>query len=84
MNKLKIAKSKDNTTFEDIKHIDKNGYEYWNARELQIALEYTQWRNFELVITKAKKACENSEYDVHECFAEVSKTLEMPKGGVKK
>ncbi len=84
MNKIKITENKDTTTFEDIKHIDENGYEYWNARELQAALEYTQWRNFELVITKAKQACENSEYDISECFAEVSKTLEMPKGGVKK
>lgn len=23
-----------NKTFEDIKHIDENGIEYWNAREL--------------------------------------------------
>lgn len=27
-------------TFEDIKHIDENGNEYWYARELMIALGY--------------------------------------------
>lgn len=33
--------NKDNiTTFENIKHIDDYGNEYWFARELQIALEY--------------------------------------------
>lgn len=84
MNKIINKKKETITTFEDIKHIDENGYEYWNARELQVALEYTQWRNFELVIKKAKKACENSEYNVSECFADFSKTLEMPKGGVKR
>ena len=30
--------------FEDIKPIDEQGNEYWEARELQIVLEYVQWR----------------------------------------
>ena len=33
-------KISDNTLFENIKHIDKNGTEFWYARELQIALDY--------------------------------------------
>ena len=40
--------------FEDIKHIDDNGNEYWYARELQYSLDYTNWKNFEKVI-KLKK-----------------------------
>ncbi len=40
------------TTFENIKHIDDNGDEFWLARELQIVLEYTEWRNFGKVIEK--------------------------------
>lgn len=32
--------------FESIKHINEYGQEFWYARELQIALEYTEWRNF--------------------------------------
>lgn len=39
--------------FEDIKHIDENGNEYWCARELQKVLEYKEWRNFNKVINKA-------------------------------
>ena len=35
--------------FEDIKHIDEQGNEYWNARELQIVLDYKEWRKFEKV-----------------------------------
>lgn len=30
------------TIFESIKHIDKNGNEFWLARELQIVLKYSQ------------------------------------------
>lgn len=30
-----------------IKHIDENGNEYWYARELQIILNYKEWRKFE-------------------------------------
>ena len=41
-----------NTTFENIKHIDEFSNEYWYARELMIVLEYTKWGNFKRVIEK--------------------------------
>ena len=47
----------DAENFESIKHINEDGEEFWYARELQKILEYTQWRNFEGVIQKAKIAC---------------------------
>lgn len=34
MNNKKEIETYDNKTFEDIKHIDENGVEYWYAREL--------------------------------------------------
>ena len=46
--------------FEEIKHIDKEGNEYWEARELQRVLEYKEWRNFRKVIDKSIIACLNS------------------------
>ena len=46
--------------FEDIKHTDEYGNEYWLARELQVALEYVQWRRFNEVINRALIACDNS------------------------
>ena len=70
--------------FENIKHIDEYGNEYWEARELQKALKYKEWRNFELVINKAKNACKNSNFNVLECFVDINKTSKMPNGGVKK
>ena len=41
---------KGSVTFEEIKHIDENGVEFWYARELMIILEYSKWENFEKVI----------------------------------
>lgn len=46
--------------FEDIKQYDENGIEFWSARDLQKVLEYSEWRNFERVIEKAKEASRNS------------------------
>lgn len=46
--------------FERIKHIDEEGNEYWLARELQITLQYTEWRKFYGVIKKAMTACDAS------------------------
>lgn len=70
-------------TFESIKHINEDGQEYWLARELQPILEYTQWRNFVEAIERAKLACKNSGFDIDNHFADVSKTIEMPKGAHK-
>ena len=69
------------TLFESIKHINEYGNEFWYARELQKALEYTQWRRFEEVINRAKVACENSGNIVSEHFADVGKSSPMPNGG---
>ena len=63
--------------FEDIKHIDENGNEYWLARELQKVLQYTQWRRFENVINKAKLACKNSNIKVDDHFANVGKMVDI-------
>lgn len=64
-----------NSMFEDIKHIDEEGLEYWSARELQKVLEYTQWRRFESTIKKAMTACENSKNNINDHFARVGKMV---------
>ena len=68
--------AKEYVSFESIKHISKDGYEFWYARELSNVLEYTQWRNFAKVLDKARIACKNSGYDIDDHFAEVSKIVE--------
>lgn len=67
----------DELTFENIKHIDENGVEFWYARELQTILEYMEWRNFNQVIDKAKIACENSGKRVVANFVDVNKTVQL-------
>ena len=67
--------------FENIKHTNEYGQEYWFARELQKALKYSQWRRFSESIERAKIACVNSGHPVGEHFADVGKSSPMPKGG---
>ena len=70
--------------FEEIKHINEFGEEFWYARELQKVLDYSEWRNFNLVINKAIMACENSQNNRSDHFVDVNKTIAMPKGASKK
>ena len=60
-------------TFENIKHIDEYGNEYWFARDLQKVLEYKDWRNFLKVLDKAREACCNSRFNADEQLVEVNK-----------
>lgn len=63
--------------FDSIRHINEYGQEFWYARELQVALEYTEWRNFSKVIDKAKAACEGSENTISDHFVDVNKMVEI-------
>ncbi len=69
----KISDKYTNNIFENIKHIDDHGNEYWYARELSKVLEYRDWRNFLKVLKKAKAACKNSGFNVDEQLVEVNK-----------
>ena len=54
--------------FDDIKHIDEYGNEYWEARELQQILGYKEWRYFSAVIEKAQVACSQSNNNINSNF----------------
>ena len=80
MNEIKEYTEK---LFEDIKHIDENGNEYWLARELQQVLEYKEWRKFNNVVNKAIITCNNSKVRIEEHFVQVDKMIIMPKNASK-
>lgn len=77
-------KAKEYKTFEQIKHVSESGTEFWYGRELAGVLEYMQWRNFAKVLDRARLACKNSGYEIAHHFAEVSKTIVMPKTATKR
>jgi len=68
--------------FEDYLN-ENDGVEYWLARDLQKLLEYSKWDNFKKVIEKAKQSCKNSKQQPSDHFADVGKTIKMPKGAEK-
>ncbi len=70
-------------TFEDIKHIDETGNEYWYGRELMLSLEYSSWDKFKAVIEKAKISCKNSGSLATEHFSQEGKTFDLPNGAIK-
>ena len=72
------------TIFESIKHVNENGVEFWYARELQKALEYNDYRNFELTIFKAMDACKNSGNLDDDHFGEITEMVEIGSGARRK
>ena len=81
MNEIKKHTEK---IFEDIKHFDEEGNEYWLARELQVAFEYKRWDKFCKVIENAKITCEKSKYAVSNHFSHLGKMINLGKGGKRK
>ena len=65
--------------FEDIKHIDENGNEFWYARELQMTLGYKRWYKFCNVIEEAKIVCKQSNNLLLDHFTQVGKMIKLGK-----
>jgi DNA-damage-inducible protein D len=78
-NKLPVLGEK---SFEDLKHFNQHGAEYWNAREIQPMLGYSQWRRFEDAIKRAMISCEKSGNDPSYHFAGAGKPITGGKGAV--
>lgn len=76
----KIGEKYNESIFENIKHINDDGQEFWYARELQEVLEYAEWRNFLKTIDKAKTACESSDNKISDHFVDVNKMVSLGSG----
>lgn len=65
--------------FDSIKHVDKNGHEYWLARELADVLGYS-WEGFEKVVTRAEISVAETGMPVENHFRHVSKMKTIGRG----
>jgi DNA-damage-inducible protein D len=68
------------TLFEAIKEVDENNKEFWSARKLAKALEYSDFRNFIAVIEKAKEACQNSKHKLLDHVVEITEMVSIGSG----
>ena len=67
----KLTKNFENYAYE------KDGLEFWVARDLKNLLGYEQWRNFLRIIEKAKESCKNSDQEIKDHFVDVSKKVRL-------
>ncbi|MDO8505503.1 MAG: hypothetical protein Q7S48_02925 [bacterium] len=63
--------------FENIKKVDENGIEYWEARQLLPVLGYPIWQKAEELIGRAARACINSGQAVDNHFNRTVKMVEI-------
>ncbi len=68
------------SVFEQIKQTDENGNEFWMARQLSKVLDYTDFRNFSGVISKAIEACKNSKQPVQNHIVEANEMVVIGSG----
>ena len=69
--------------FEDIKKVDSNGYEYWEARELSPLLGYQKWEKFYDTIKRAIATCNSTGQMLGDHFRPVGKMIKIAKGTLK-
>ena len=77
--KSDIIKSLSNN-FEDHSQTTENGIEFWFARDIQHLLGYSEWRNFQKVIIKAKTSCEATGNNISDHFVDVNKMVQLGSG----
>ena len=70
--------------FERIKKVNQHQIDFWSARELAKALDYSDYRNFQLVIKKAKQSCKNSDQSIKDHFVDVTDMIDVGKNASRK
>ena len=67
--------------FDSIKRVDREGSEYWLARELMGLLGYTNWRQFNEVTQRAIVSCRVHGENVEHHFEVEFNLVKRPQGG---
>jgi len=63
--------------FERIRRTNAGGAEYWSSRDFAQVLGYSDYRNFEQVIKKARTACFNSGQRIEDHFVEITEMVSI-------
>ncbi|WP_278832780.1 DNA damage-inducible protein D [Porphyromonas cangingivalis] len=72
------------TIFEQIRQVDEQGNEFWSARTMAKALEYSEYRHFQPVIERAKEACVNSGQKLTDHFEDILEMVPIGSGAERK
>ena len=75
-----LSKNRHHQTFERLKRINEDGNEFWSSRQLAKVLDYAEYRNFQPVIEKAKKACDNSSQQIEDHFVDMHEMVKIGSG----
>ncbi len=70
----------DISPFERIRRTNDAGAEYWSSRDFAVVLGYTDYRNFEQVVAKARLACFNSGQRMEDHFVDVTEMVSIGSG----
>jgi DNA-damage-inducible protein D len=77
---IKTPPTGNDSPFERIKRINQTGNEYWSSRDFAQILGYSDYRNFEQVIKKAKAACFNSGHRIEDHFVDITEMVDIGSG----
>jgi len=69
--------------FEEAAQTDESGNEFWDARDLQKLLDYSDYRNFLNTVEKAKEACKTTGIPVADHFVDVTDMVNIGSGAAR-
>ena len=79
MNRASVSQEH-HATFEGMRQSDADGNEFWLARQLAKALDYSEYRHFLPVVERAKEACSQSGQSAADHFEDVLEMVDIGSG----
>ncbi len=69
--------TKPHLSFENLKKENQHSIEYWSARDLQLCLGYSNWRDFKNAINKSIESCRHSGNNPQNHFVDARKMVSI-------